>query len=674
MAETPLRLRTPWLVAALLLPALALCLYNLGRILPPAEWWEAVTGGQGADGSMEMGRLLFVYSALPRAVMALACGAALGLSGALMQRVLRNPIASPFTLGVSAGAQLALAVALLYAPSLIGLYREAVALAGGLAAMVLVLALSWRHSLAPVTVVLAGMIISLTASAVSAALILANGEYLMSLFIWGGGSLSQQGWAGTLDLLPRLLIAALAVLLLLRPLTILGLDDSSARNLGLALQPMRLLILLVAVWLAASVVATLGVIGFVGLAAPAFARLTGARTSRQVLLWSPCVGAGLLWLTDTVVQLAASAQQEFIPTGAVTALLGGPLLLWLLPRLRLAGQPAGQDKQVAGRAFRKAAPRRILLGLALCLPLVVVLGLSLGRDPSGWFWAQGALFMDFLEWRAPRLVAALCAGAMLAAAGTILQRLTGNPMASPEVLGVSSGAGLGLALLLLTTGAADPLSRLLATGIGAALAIAAVLLFARRDAFSPERLLLAGIALGAFCSAALSAIMASGEPRAFELLAWLMGSTHEVGGGDALATAIIAALLLPLVPLAARWLEILPLGTPTARALGLSLIASRLALVVLAALLTAAATLVVGPLSFVGLMAPHGARMAGLTRALPQLLGAILLGAILMALADWGARSLAFPYQLPVGLFATLVGGPYLMWLLSCPQGTRRPV
>jgi iron complex transport system permease protein len=113
-----------------------------------------------------------------------------------------------------------------------------------------------------------------------------------------------------------------------------------------------------------------------------------------------------------------------------------------------------------------------------------------------------------------------------------------------------------------------------------------------------------------------------------------------------------------------RWLELLPLGDSSAKALGVHLGKSRFYLLLLAALLTAGATLIVGPLSFIGLLAPHLARLLGLTRALPQLLGAALLGATVMVLADWLGRNLLFPIQLPAGLLASLVGGAYFMLCL----------
>src|SRR5262249_13070955 len=145
-----------------------------------------------------------------------------------------------------------------------------------------------------------------------------------------------QSWDAPMTLGIRLAAGVLATLLLLRPLAILGLDDAGARSLGVGLLATRLMVMLLAVWLAATVTAEVGIIGFVGLAAPAFARLAGARPPRQIVLIAPIAGAVVLSIPDSVVQLAGSGFADLAPTGAATALLGGPLLLWLLPRVRSA--------------------------------------------------------------------------------------------------------------------------------------------------------------------------------------------------------------------------------------------------------------------------------------------------------------------------------------------------
>ncbi|NUB06091.1 iron complex transport system permease protein [Azospirillum brasilense] len=607
--------------------------------------------------------VILYHSVLPRIAVALVAGAALGLSGLLLQRVLRNPLAEPSTLGVSAGAQLALTLGMLYAPALMDHAREGVALAGGLAAVGLILAMTWRRGLEPVAVVLAGMMVALTATMGSAALILANGEYLFSIFLWGGGALAQQSWGPTLTIAVRLLIGVGAAVLLMRPLAILGLDDASARSLGVALNATRFGVIGVAVWLAASVTAEVGVIGFVGLAAPALAHLSGARTQGQRLVAAPLIGALLLWLTDGLVQLLAGVDGERVPTGAATALLGGPLLLWLLPRLRMFEWPSLNSRPAPSR--RSLHPYRLIALFAVLGAVAVGLALTVGYGPGGWTLSTGPLLDTLLGWRGPRVAVAAAAGAMLAAAGMLLQRVTANPLASPEILGVGTGAGVGLTAALFLVAAPGFGVQLAASAAGAVLTLAAMLALSLRAGFGPERLLLAGIAMSALCSAVLTAVIATGTPQAFALLRWLSGSTNEAGPGDAWFCIGVAVLLLATLPLTAKWLEILPLGDVTAQAVGLPVRRCRVLLVLLAGLLTAAAALFVGPLSFIGLIAPHLARLAGLGRPLQQGIGAVLIGAGLMVVSDWLARTVAFPYQLPLGLFAALLAGPYLVWLLG---------
>jgi len=612
--------------------------------------------------------ILLWHSILPRFATALIAGAALGLSGALLQRVLRNPIADPSTLGIASGAQLALTLATAFAPALLAVWREGIAFAGGLAAVGIILALSWRRGLDPVTVVLSGMVISLVSAALSATLILAKGEYVLSLFIWGAGSLNQQSWDTTFALAPRLVAGGLAAALLLRPLALLGLDDSGARSLGLTLHSARFLVLAVAVWLAASVTAEAGVIGFVGLAAPALARLSGARSARQILLAAPPIGAVLLSLTDGLVQVLGSGFADLAPTGAATALLGGPLLLWLLPRLPMLASP--RIALPATRSRTLLRPWRGIGGLALVAGVLAGLTLVLGRVPDGWHLASGNLFFELLPFRGPRIVAAGTAGAMLGAAGVLMQRLTGNPLAGPEVLGVSAGGGVGLAVALYLAPVLTPFVMIAGAAAGSLAVIVVMLLLAMRSGFGATRLLLAGIALGSLSMAVVSTVLAQGDIRSYALLQWLAGSTNRVGAVEAWTGVVACLVLIAPLFLFSRWFQILPLGPATSAALGLSRRTAPALLATFAALLTAIASLLVGPLSLIGLVAPHLVRLLGFARGAHQLAAAALAGCAIMIGADWLARVVTFPYQVPVGLFASLIGGPYLIWLLS--RGTAR--
>jgi len=243
--------------------------------------------------------------------------------------------------------------------------------------------------------------------------------------------------------------------------------------------------------------------------------------------------------------------------------------------------------------------------------------------------------------------------------------LTGNEMASPEVLGVSAGAILAVALSLFVFGTLGGVGEGLAAITGGVVVLALILALGSRSSFAPERVLLAGIALSALIDAIVGVLSATGDPRAIILLGWMSGATGGARASDAVTAGITAVVLVAISLFAVRWLAILPLGGPQARALGLSLARSRFLLLLLAAMLTAAATPIIGPLTFVGLMAPHIVLALGIRRPLPGLLGAAAAGAGVMATADWLARTAAFPLQLPTGLVAAMVGAPFLMVLLN---------
>ncbi|QPT13667.1 Fe(3+)-hydroxamate ABC transporter permease FhuB [Serratia rubidaea] len=646
------------LLALLAAAAGGLSVFNLLQQLPLAQWGQALR----APDIDNVQQMVFHYSLLPRLCIALLAGAGLGLVGVLFQQVLRNPLAEPATLGVSAGAQLGLTIATLWMLPGGALTEQLAAMAGAIVVGALVFGVAWGKRMSPVTLILAGLVLGLYCGAVSSLLALFNYEQLQGLFLWSTGSLNQQDWSAVQFILPRLLLAALLAALLIRPLTLLGLDDGVARNLGLGLALARFSALALAIVFSAMLVNAVGVIGFIGLFAPLMAKMLGARRLAHRMMLAPLLGALLLWLTDQLMVWLALVWRE-IPTGAATALIGAPLLLWLLPRLRSAATPPPMNLGDRVPAERQHLPRWLVLGGALLLAGLAV-ALMLGKNAAGWHWSVGTEFESLWPWRWPRVLSALAAGVMLAVAGTLIQKLTGNPMASPEVLGISSGAAFGVVVMMFIV-PGDAFVWLLPAGsLGAALTLLVITVVAGRGGFSTERMLLAGIALSTAFTTTIYLLLASGDPRMGGLLTWISGSTYAVTGAQAIRTALIAALLVLLAPLCRRWLTILPLGGATARSVGIALTPVRLSILLLAATLTAMATLTVGPLSFVGLMAPHMARMLGFRRALPQMLIAALLGGLLMVFADWCGRMVLFPYQIPAGLLATFIGAPYFVYLL----------
>ena len=322
--------RFPMLLLALIfLAALMLTGFNLSTALP-RDQWAAAFAAPDIDNIQQM---LFHYSLLPRLAISLLVGAGLGLVGVLFQQVLRNPLAEPTTLGVATGAQLGITITTLW--TLPGaLTSQFAALAGACVVGALVFGVAWGKRLSPVTLILAGLVVSLYCGAINQLLVLFHHDQLQSMFMWSTGTLTQTDWSIVQRLWPQLFGGVVLTLLLLRPLTLMGLDDGVARNLGLALSLARLAALTLAIVLSALLVNAVGIIGFIGLFAPLLAKMLGARRLLARLMLAPLIGALILWLSDQLILWLARVWME-VSTGSVTALIGAPLLLWLgagLPR------------------------------------------------------------------------------------------------------------------------------------------------------------------------------------------------------------------------------------------------------------------------------------------------------------------------------------------------------
>ncbi|WNJ78660.1 Fe(3+)-hydroxamate ABC transporter permease FhuB [Cedecea neteri] len=595
----------------------------------------------------------------PRQVMAMLGGAVLALCGWLMQRALRNPLAEPITLGMTSGATLALGVASMWFPATLLSARTGVVIAGEVVALLLVLLLSWRQRLSPLVMIQAGMLVNLWCGSLTMIMAVINDRFLLSVLMWGGGSLAQQDWGGVTAILPWLGLCGLVLLLLLRPLALLRLPEAMVSSLGASPLLIRSAAMALALVMSAFIINSVGVIGFIGLAAPHLARLGGARTTRQMLCHSLLIGAGLLWFTDLCVSRITLLDGQLLPVGMLTALTGGPLLILLAGKARhqvLDTTPSAYEGEAGGVRFPA--------GMAFALLLVaVVLSLFVGQGLHGWHWTTLAEQPALLPIRLPRLLAALSAGALLAAAGVLMQRVSGNPLASPEILGIGGGAAMGVTAFLLLFPMGGTGLMILSSAAGALISLLITLWSSRQSAFNPQRVLLNGLALNALFQAIASIVMLNNRQASSMLLQLMTGSTYYVNNGIAIGVFFAMLLLLAVSPLCKRWLLLLPLGQVSG-SLGVNVARARISVLALAALMTGLATLIVGPVSFVGLLGPHLARKAGAKRPMAQLFTAALLSALIMVLADWMGRNFLYPRQLPVGLVASLVGVPLLVWPL----------
>lgn len=288
----------------------------------PAEVWAALLGQQGGAGE------IVVQLRLPRALAGFACGGLLALAGALMQVLLRNPLADPYVLGISGGAGVGAMLAILLGWSTLGI--DGLAFAGALGAMLLVFGLahgdgSWTQT----RLLLTGVIVAAGCGALVALMLAIAPEHkLRGMLFWLMGDLAQAGslWPPLL----ALLVALGCAMPFARELNLLARGLMQAQALGVAVNRLRYAIYLLASLATAASVTTAGSIGFVGLVIPHLVRLATGNDQRLLLPASVLAGGSLLVLADTLARTIVAPQQ--LPVGVLTALIGVPVFLFLLSR------------------------------------------------------------------------------------------------------------------------------------------------------------------------------------------------------------------------------------------------------------------------------------------------------------------------------------------------------
>lgn len=329
-------------------------------------------------------------------------------------------------------------------------------------------------------------------------------------------------------------------------------------------------------------------------------------------------------------------------------------------------------------SMAKRKPALALVGCAAALAAGILLSLLLGAvalSPADMLGAltdpSSAAARILLHVRIPRTCATVLAGVALATAGVIIQSVLGNPLASPNIIGVNAGAGF--AVVLVSAFFPASLSALPAAAfVGALVAVLAVYYLARLTGASKITLVLAGVALNSLLGAGTDAVVTLFP----DVL--VSSSTFRIGGvaGMTMAQLKPAALYIAIAMIAAFALrhdmDVLALGDDTARSLGLRVGVTRFFLLLTAAALAGAAVSFAGLLGFVGLIVPHAARalVGGDSRFLLPV--SALMGAALLTLCDVLSRVLFAPYELPVGILMSVIGCPFFFYLLIRRKGGRQ--
>lgn len=304
---------------------LAVLAIGFGSVrIPVSEIIQTIMGTSAND---EYRTIIFDIR-MPRVLLALIIGANIAISGALLQAVMGNPLADPGLTGVTSGAAVFVLFIMLAAPEYTNLIPIA-AFVGGVVAATIVYSLAWRkNGISPVTIILSGVAVNALAGGAIGFLSIMYSDRLPSAVQWMNGSLAAKGNNALLMILPYAIVGWIASVFAIRKANVIRMGDQVAANLGEKVVRIRIVLSLLAVFLAAISVATIGMIGFVGLIVPHMARLLVGSNYKYLLPMSMALGALVLLVADTGGRTLFAPLE--IPAGILMAVIGGPYFLYLM--------------------------------------------------------------------------------------------------------------------------------------------------------------------------------------------------------------------------------------------------------------------------------------------------------------------------------------------------------
>ena len=667
---------------ALLLVAVVLSLGVGARPIAPSTIVDALVAPDPADAD----HIVLLTQRIPRTVIGILAGAALALAGTVMQGLTRNPLADPGLLGVNAGAS----VAVLASITLLGVTTPSgfvwFAFGGAALAAVVVAVIGSRGPEGgnPAKLALTGAAVTAGLTAVTL-LILTTDHVALDVYrYWSVGGLTARGLDSVALVAVPIALGIGLALFSARGLDLIALGADTATGLGHDVNRTRGIGILATILLCGGATAIAGPIVFVGLVIPHALRAIVGDDHRWLMAIGIPAGASLLLLADVIgtgdrpARRGAGRHRDRVRRCAHAHLArAAPQTGHAVSVDALTVRATAPVSALEG--VRRAARRRRALVVSGVLTLVfaiALLALTLGDFPLSleqvWrtLWGDGTRAESYvvLQVRAPRLAMALVAGAALGASGALLQSLLGNPLASPDLLGISGGSGVAAIFALLVLGTTGP-ALALAAFIGGIVVAGFLLLAGRTPADGGYRLIIAGVGVSFLAGAATSLLMVRAKiEQAQTAMLWLTGSLSSTPWWQVLTVAVVGLIMIPAVIASARWLPIVQLGAPTAAGLGVRPGLVRVVTVTAAVVLTAVTCAFLGPISFIALCAPAIARPL-LGHASAGIATSALLGAAMLAAADLVAQFAIPGMSVPVGVVTGAIGALFLLWLLATSKG-----
>lgn len=311
-----------FLIISTLLVIMIVVAISVGSVSVPLDQViDSIFSGSGGSGGIVRD------IRIPRVIMGVLVGANLAVAGVLLQGGMGNPLADPGITGISSGASVVVMLVMLYFPGAsasIPFYG----FIGSMVACMLIYLLAWKNGISAIRIILAGVAVNAMLGGVTSMISILNSENLTGVLSWLNGNLGKKGWSEVRMLVIYTVIGLVLTIPLSKSCNLLALGDKNAKSLGYSPNVLRILISIVAVFLAGISTAYVGVIGFIGLVVPHIARMIMGTDHKVLIPFSALLGSTMLLLADTLGRTITSPYE--IPVGIVMTIIGGPFFLYLL--------------------------------------------------------------------------------------------------------------------------------------------------------------------------------------------------------------------------------------------------------------------------------------------------------------------------------------------------------
>lgn len=603
-------------------------------------------------GNANLFYFIFVNYNLSRFFMCLLCGFLLAFSSLILRIVVQNSLASDTTLGVAPCSSFAILISILFLPDFFNVSKILSGFLGAFLVLFLTFIFMLKKHLNSTSVVLIGLISGMFFSALTSLFVLFYPEESKAFLLFNNGYFTQNGFKDVIGLFCYSSIALIGLYYLAPSLKILNLGDELASSIGQNIFYTKCFALCLSAYFTALVVSFVGVISFLGLFASISVQFFRIKNIRKEFVICGFLGFLLLTGVDLLLQIFQILRGIELPTGGVLALIGSPLLIFIVSKM--LREYKNHDYSYVLYRFKE---KNILIGLILLVCVLFFINLYFNFSTSNFEGLQNEIF----ALRISKLFVLFFCGILLALVGFILQRLSFNPMASPEMLGINSGASLGVLFALYFS--LDQI-QIFAT-MGSLLVLCFLFYLSIRFQMSMQKIILIGTAIMFFVDALGKIFLASGDFKAYNFLAYTQAGLINTDIKLIIALFVYTVIFISFLHILYPSLKSFILGENCALAVGVNIIKVKIIFFILSAFACALTSLSIGPFSFIGLLSFHIVRVLGVKKLYNQIFSVALMGVFLIFLAHFVSKIALFPYEIPLGIVATLLGGIYFIFTLK---------